>query len=252
VPPVGGAANVLADGLTSTLPPALLSGSRLKGKAALHVTNRSAATVAGAAVVTVYLSADDLVDAADAQLAVLRTTLRVPAGAGKNLNVKLGGVLPPVPDGTYKLLATLRRPDLGTDAVATGNTVRVAAPMIDLRPTAATLAPARAARGRTVTVALTLENRGNVAARGGAAVTLSARPTAATDAAPAPPVTVPAKLNLPPGRSGTVRVKFVVPPELPPGEYELLAELGAGSLGGGATVTVVDPTPIVTGVLVVT
>jgi hypothetical protein len=226
--------------MSVSLPPVVLSGSKTKAKAAVQLVNRSFRAASGPAVLRLYASTDDVINAADAPVGELRTKLKLGAGASKRLSVRLAA-MPALPDGTYHLLAQLDRPDGGTDVVAAPGAFTVAAPSIVLRPTAArfTLPPTRS--GPTRTMELTIENAGNVAARGQASV----RVTAAIDGTPVLAET-PVRLNLAPGKSQTLRVRVAVPPALQGSSFTALAGLSAGSIAGavvpldGASVVITD------------
>ena len=221
----------LAEMLTANLPASVLSGSKLRARATVQVANRSPAAVNGPATLRLYLSSDENVDGTDVQVGgtdvqvgEMRTNLKLRVGAGRKLNVKLA-TLPVMPDGSYRLLARLDRPDGGTDVIAAANAVAVAAPTIVIRPTGGRTTMRNG--GTSGTAEVVIENSGNVPARGSASLRL-------TVPQPGAPVLadVPARLNIPPGRSATIRVRFVVPPAAVGSTNTVLASLSAGSIAG--------------------
>jgi hypothetical protein len=211
--------------LTAFFPPNVMSGGPVRARAVLTLVNRTTESIDGQATVRLSLSTDASLEAGDTQVLELTTTLRLRAGGVKRLTIPVSQ-LPPMPDGVFRLVAELVRPDGGTDLLSAAIPVNVAEGRVELRTTTAAAASRAARAGRFASVRLSVENRGNVAARGLASVTLRI-PGGRTLA-----TAVPARMNLAPGRSGTLRVRFAVPADLPPGTYDVVADLAGGSITG--------------------
>jgi hypothetical protein len=199
--------------ISTTLPDAAVSGSNLKAKALLGLVNLSAESISADGTVAMFLSSDDSFDAGDTSVgepSAIRLQMR---GYGmKRVPLRIANV-PPVPDGTYHLLA---RVDAGGAGAAVAATVKT----IDLRPPVAALqvstAGPAAREGLNYVVPVAIHNLGNMAARGPAMLSLSLDSGDGGARAPAA-ATAQVKLNLKPGATLVRKIVFQLPAELSPG-----------------------------------
>jgi len=117
-----------------------------------------------------------------------------------------------------------------------GSSTGAAGPSLTISPAfvkviASNVAPAAAvAPGKKTSLALTLQNQGNVPAMGTSSMTIAASvdPSGAGGTMLA---TVPLRVKLKTGASGHYKVKFTVPASLPAGRYYLAVQLNVAALG---------------------
>ena len=136
-----------------------------------------------------------------------------------------------MPDGVYHLLAQVQAPDGTTTVAAAPDTVRIAAPFVDLRASAPVV-PARLRAGRRATAVVPLDNLGNVPARGSVPVTLYASRDPVLDPGDLALGTFPLKLSLKPGAAKRFKVKFVPPGDSGAGTgWYAIASIAGGAAG---------------------
>jgi hypothetical protein len=209
-------------------------GGDKKAKAALAVTltNAGADNYNGAVTVAVFASTDGTTNPGPAtQIGTVNAKLKLKPGATKS--VKLNAAIPALADGDYTLIATVSGPGAdNVEFIKSGPAVRVEQPVIRLNALPAP--PGKPlAFGKSASLALPLQNNGNVMAKG----TVSIELLASRDGSPANAVslgTVNAKVGVKPGASKATKFKLTLPASLPDGAgtYVLLAKLtSAGSLG---------------------
>jgi uncharacterized delta-60 repeat protein len=211
---------------------AFVGGGKLP--AALSVTNAGPGTPTQPTTVTLYLSIDVGVDAADRVIGTVN--VRRPLKPGKVAKAKLNKIVVPadVAAGTYRLLAkadaenAIGESNEGNNT-ADGGTITVAPPFTDAVPVS--LSTVKVRNGRA-SATLLVRNDGNVALRGTISGTLYASTDAAIDAGDSTLGTYTAKSSIKPGASKKVKVKFAVPAGVV-GPFTLIATAAAPG----------DPTP---------
>ena len=235
LPPVGGAPAPLLQFLTASLPPTAIGGTRVRAKAMLQLTNRSANPVVGQAIVRLLLSADTTADANDAEVTSVAAKLKIAPGKSKRLSLKLPA-LPSIIDGKYYLLAEVERPGVVAEAIAAATPITVAAPVADVRVNELRLEQPSSPTGMTSTL-MSLENLGNVPAQGTFTIKMSAHPAdggepiALSEAIPVP-------INLKAGKpSRPVRVKFSPLEGIPVEQYVLKAEVSFEAIPNAANMS---------------
>jgi hypothetical protein len=171
--------------------------------------------------VTVVLSTDQTLDPGDAALPPVTRPLKLKPGLSKAVPVKISA-FPAVPEGTYYLLARASSASAGdSDVAVSATTITVAAPFRDLVPTfVASPTGARTPGGRGV-ARLSVMNQGNVTASGALSVTLLAEGPGGQSSLGS----FDARLNLKPGKSKLLKLRFVLPTA--GGEYTLKAVVGS-------------------------
>ncbi len=224
--PAGLPAGTLAATFTASLAGATFAGAKA-GTATVTVTAPASSAVNGPVTVSLFASPDlSLFDAT--QVSAARTQdLSLKAGASKTLRVPVS-LFGSTPAGTYHLIAAVQAPD--------GTTTAVAGPSVTIVKRAATIAasdlsamPATVDPGAKVTLALTLQNTGNIPAAGTASLAIFLS-TSASGAGVTPAATVPLRVKLPAGQSKPYRVRFAIPRATAAGSYYLVASLAAGTL----------------------
>jgi hypothetical protein len=217
----------------ATLPPAVVAGAKVKGaKVSVLVTNNGTAALNGPVTVSLFASADDALDGADAAVAAPVTKrLKIAPGASKTVKLKVT-TLPTVADGAYRLVAqTTADAGVTVGADASDTTVNIAAPFVDLSGSFPTSPPSRPVRaGRTASIPLTISNAGNIPVTGTIGVVFSA----GLDQDPGDgDVVLPAgtlRLKLKAASAKVFRVKVTVPDTLAAGPYFLSAAIDSGEV----------------------
>lgn len=228
-----------------TLPPAV------KKEVTVRVANRGNATAAGAVTVRLFASADAALDAADMPLGQTTKSLKLKAGGGKALKVR---ITPPagLASGNYSLLAQVETAAAGSnadpanDVAASPAPVAVQEPFVDLTGTFAAQ-PYRpialTGRGREAKVRVKVVNNGNAPASGPLAVSLYLSSDATLDAADAPIVTkAVGQVNLKARRSKVVTLRFTLPPGTTAGTFRLLAVVNSAAVNGTGGIPESDTT----------
>jgi subtilase family serine protease len=153
-----------------TLAAAVVSGSKSTASVSLSLTNNGNVTATGNTRIGIYASPDG--SAADATLITTVTRrLSVAVGRSTSLTVPLGQ-LPAGLDGNYKILAQVADPDSNITSAATSSTVKFAPAFVAFTLSAITASPASVTVGEPVTMTITIQNTGNIAATGPATIQL--------------------------------------------------------------------------------
>ena len=227
---VGSAADAdLVTTITAKLPTAtLVAGPKAKGTARVSIANngQTATTKLNAPVpVSLYLSDNNSRDSSDILLGTQTKPLVLKTGKAKSLNFKFSYPAN-IGNGAYFLIAeadtgnTLTEANESNNVAVTSNSVSLAQPFLDLRaaigrPTGtSSLTP-----GGAATSSINVINDGNVQLNQNVTITLAASSDAAAD--PSDPVlaTFTKKLNIKPGATKAVIIKFNFPQSLPAGSY---------------------------------
>jgi hypothetical protein len=222
----------LAEGITTNLPSQLVGGAKLKSSADVQLVNRLGAAFSDVVVVTVFASADGVLDGSDVQVATMTKRLKIAAGKSKTLRVKLTSA-PAMPMGPFQLLAKIDRTNTGgSDVVATAGTFTLSEANVRLQATAPIVASPTLARGRKARVKISVSNVGRFPSSGLEIVTLYAR-SRAPGASGGPESLIPlaeAKLRarLAPARTATLSFKFTAPASLVAGSYDLVSVVTMG------------------------
>ena len=218
----------LAPTILSDLPAAVVGGD--PGRVKIRIENKGTATYDRTAAITLYASADAVLDATDVSMTTIPDRpLRI--GPGGHKDVRVGFNYPTsLPDGTYFVIAKVDPGTAVVDADPTNNTstsatpVRIQAPFVDLRADTIHVATGPLGAG-TNRVDVTVSNLGNVPVVGPLTISLSAVPPglAGTETALGQ-VTRVVKIGENGGRK-TFRITFLLPLALPRGTYFLHARV---------------------------
>ena len=212
-----------------TIPPAV--GGARGGKATVAIRNSGTQpAVARRMVVTLFLSADPLLDPSDTQVATKTMNYRANPGARpKNAKFKFNWPNPSGGSTGYQLLAHVDATNVLAERAESNNVaftpVTVAPPFVDLTGTVGAI-PASMVAGQRVRIPLSVLNSGNVPAVG----TVTYRVLASTDGTLSSNdielASLPKRLALKPTpRPRNVPLAFAVPTTLTAGTYNLLVQI---------------------------
>jgi hypothetical protein len=144
----------------------------------VHLTNDGSDTVIGKTTITLQLSPDPAEDSNAVNLVSISRQLHLKMG--KTITVPIGvRSLPLAPTGTVFLLAAIIDP-AGASTFATGGSINVVPPTIDLSPLVVT-PPVNAKPGKKGVSRVTITNTGNIPAVGNLAIDLQASISGAID-----------------------------------------------------------------------
>ena len=225
------AADIVASELRGQLPLDLVNGTRGRVRGlAVGLNNAGNAAVQEQVVIRLVASADDVVDVNDPVLVEQTTRLRLNAGQGRRVPIRLRTVPDNVPQNSYRLFAVVDHTNVvaedneGNNAVGSSGSVAIGPPFVNLTATRVFVGPSLTS-GRRGSLALTVLNAGNTNARGTANVSVTFTPVspgAATEA------TVPVRVRIRARKEGLLRGRLNVPAGLAPGQYTITATLGTG------------------------
>ena len=140
-----------------------------------------------------------------------------------------------MPDGSYFLLSqitpgtTITDPNPANNVAASDQPITVAAPFTDL---SGQLGPilASVTRGKKSTITLDVMNGGNITAAGPISIAVLARPAGAADATTDTELkTFAVRLNVKPGATRRLRLRYTVPTTLPAGDYQVVAQIDSAN-----------------------
>jgi hypothetical protein len=227
----GGAENEEALGslvptLFTNVPSSAVGGRKVKGASAVvDITNIAPDTYNGDVTVTLFASLNATLESGtDAPISSLTRKIRIDSAQSKSLKLKIAR-FPSVPDGDYVIIAQVSSPTAGAGTNSNDEAIRIAAPFVDLSGTFAPV-PATLTRGKRARLSLTVNNAGNVNAKGTIPVTVavSSDPGGAGATTIA---TVNAKLSLKANASRTLKFNFTLPAEAPAGAQFFVVTLGS-------------------------
>jgi cyclophilin family peptidyl-prolyl cis-trans isomerase len=208
----------------SVAPASLVAGGQ--GKMVLTVRNGGTAAMSGNATIKVYIATDEAGAHAAAPIGTLKTMLKL--GIGRSTNVTIAFTAPAnLTEGDYHLVAVLDSARQVSELNETNNTavstqsVHIAPKFVDLRAAfLGRVGPTILAK-KANSVSLLVTNLGNTTASGGAIIRLfeSADQNHSSDRLLA---TLPKTINLAPGKSVVIPLKFT-PTSVSAGQEFLLA-----------------------------
>jgi Tol biopolymer transport system component len=241
--PVGtGSVNVTAvpaEGadIVVTIPGAIVPAvAGFKGKQKVLLQNTGTQAIATKSKITVglFLSNDSLLDSSD-----------VPVGAPKliKFNAKPNArpkpvafkFLWPTPSGSntgFQLLAAADTtnviPERSEENNVAASPVTLAPPFVDLSGSLGAI-PATLAAGQRVRLPFTIQNNGNVPAKGTISLKLLASADDEAGTGDSEIVTLIKRINLRPGKPKLLPLSFVMPSTIAAGDYKLLVQIDSGS-----------------------
>ncbi len=191
----------LSETLTSTLPPALVSGTKAKGTVTLLISNDGNVPSKGST--TIDITASLTSGALGTTIANLSKTLSILPGKSAKVAVPIKSI-PALADGDYFLVAQVTDPFAGGTSIASSTgTTNIAAPFISLVPVFTT--GIKIAANSTAIASLTITNNGNVPPIGNSQIVLFA--SASLDISESPQlVSQTVRLPIRPGKSKIVKI----------------------------------------------
>ncbi len=212
----------------TAFPAAVVGGAKAKGASAIvTITNVAEAAYSGPVTVTLFASTDAALDTTvDPELVTVVKKLKLDSAESKSLRIKVSQ-FPSAPDGNYLVIARVSGDGVAAGTNASDDVVNIAAPFVDLSGAFATT-PVTVAKGKKAKTAVTVNNSGNIDAKGtvAVAVALSTDPTGAN---PVSIATVNAKLVIKAGKSKALKLNFTVPAGTAPGAYFVVATLDSAN-----------------------
>jgi hypothetical protein len=203
------------------------------------ITNSTATLAAGPAAVTVFASADGVVDPSDLTIGTVTKGLKLKPGQSKPVKVKVQFPAPAA-DGDFQILASATFNGADGGLAAGASPVHVEQPRVDLAGLPGAGGGGVFSLGAKAKLSVPLVNRGNVPAKGSLNLDLLASTDGTTDpAASFVLATLPSvKAAVKPGATRNLKLKFALPPSFPAGfaatpgtAYFLLVRLSASTVG---------------------
>jgi len=207
----------LMPSFVSDLPTEVVGGD--SGRVTLNIANKGTATFLGGANITLYASADNVLDTTVDPVVKQVSGLPLKIGIGGDKNVKINFNYPlNLPDGSYQFIATVNSgkavdSNLSNNTAVTPDTVFIRRAFIDIRADSISVISGPLRVGGVNVVEVKVTNLGNVAVRGPLGISLAA--TSPTLAGAVPLVKVVRQANLKPLGSQKFKVSFQLPPSLP-------------------------------------
>ena len=203
------------------LPPAVVAGSKTKVAAVIKIINTGNILSRGNTAISLYASPDGTV----AGGTLIKTVLRKLAiRAGKSISVSIPlDAYPSVADGACSIVAQVIDPLSQASSETSASIVQIARAHIDLAAVALTV-PASAATGKSITVALSLNNLGNIIAAGHLEIAFIGS-ASSNGSNPFALATLQTTIRLQPGKIQIVHLKVPVPAGVPLGTMYLTADV---------------------------
>jgi subtilase family serine protease len=207
----------LAPSFVSDLPTEVVGGD--PGKVTLNIANKGTAAFNGGANITLYASADNVLDTTLDPVVKQVSGLPLKIGIGGDKNVKISFNYPlNLTDGNYQFFATVGTGNAvdtnpSNNTAITPDAVFIRRAFIDIRADSisVTSGPLRVGGRNTVEVKVT--NLGNVAVRGPLGISLSATSTSLVSGVPL--IKVVRDANIAPLGTQTFKINFQLPANLP-------------------------------------
>jgi hypothetical protein len=198
-----------------TLASAVVGGSKSKAVATVKITNGGNVASTGTTTVGIYASPDGNTDDA-VLIEPLPKKISIKPGGSATIAVPLK-LIPASLDGTYTILAEVTDPDGQTTSVNSGTTVQVAPAFVSIAASSAVFSPSTIAAGKTATLTVTLENRGNVPTTGQATIGIGLSTDGTTEAPN--PASLFKTVALPVAKPVVLHLKFTIPSTTEAGAY---------------------------------
>lgn len=226
----------LTASFVGAFPASVLSGSKGKGK--LRIINQGAAISSSGTQVSLYASSDPALSGGDTLITTFSTgPLKLKSGGSKVIPINFS-FPSAIADGSYFLLASvdssnqIMESDESNNTTATASAVVISAPFVDLAGRFGTL-PAALASGKNISLPLTIQNLGNLAATGTIDVDLFASSDATLDETDKSLATnIPVKINIKPGKSQNVKLRIPAGTSFVAGSDFLIANINTTQLLG--------------------
>ena len=221
--------------IVATIPGTLLPQvSGFRGRQRVFIQNTGTQPVAGRITVGLYLSADSLLDPSDASLGNKVVNYRARPNA-RPRPVAFRYIWPTNsgPNQAFQLLAVADSTNVVAERSEQNNIafapVTVAPPFVDLSGGLGPI-PTSLVAGQRVRLPFTIQNNGNVPARGAISLKLLASGDELLGSNDTEIITLIKRVSLRPGRPRLMPLSFVMPSTVPAGTYRLLVQIDSAEI----------------------
>ena len=220
--------------IVTTIPGTILPAvAGFKGKQKVFIQNTGTQPVAGKITVGLFLSTDSLLDPSDTPIASKVVNYKAkPNARPRNVPFKF---VWPTPGGSttgFQLLAAADTtnvvPERSEQNNVASSPVTVAPPFFDLSGSLGAI-PTSLAAGQRVKLPFTIQNNGNVPAKGAITIRLLASGDDVLGTNDTEIITLPKKISLKPGKPRLLPLSFVMPSTVAAGTYRLLVHIDSGN-----------------------
>jgi hypothetical protein len=215
----------LVAALTTKMPASVVAGTKSTGSARLTITNSGTQLAKGTITINVYVSPTQGIPGGAPLLLTL--TKKVNLKPGKHMTVGLPRFTWPANlNGPFFLVANVNashaiaETNFADNVAASATPVTVAPPFVDIQNLWNGVLPRVFTAGKRVSIPVLLQEKGNIAARGTATITVQAS-TSGTAAGAVTLGTATPRVNIAAGKKQTARAVFTMP-TLPAGTYHVL------------------------------
>lgn len=203
---------------STTLPTEIVAGARVHGTVTVTLANETGSAILLDQITVFASTTDDTVNATPLIAKSYEKALEIPAGQTKFVKFTINPFPQAIGSGTYKLLAQATTSLSQTINAASGPSVTVAAPFVNLITAANTgkVMPNPVKAGKSVTVTINLDNSGNITT-GLATLNIGLSTDDQTETTTIE--TTVAHISIKPGHTGVLRVHFKIPATTAAGLY---------------------------------
>jgi hypothetical protein len=203
--------------LKSSLPASIVGGTKVHGSFSLSITNTGTTLSNGLDQIGIYASTTGSIDSSSTLIASLTNKkLKLKAGQTTKLSVPLKNLS--LPAGSYTLLAQTTDYNKLVTPSTTGPSLVVAAPFVSVSAVVGPVKPVTVIAGKSVSVAVTLTNAGNINSTGKMNVAFGLSSDGATLAIPLTTVTKAVTVKSG-GKATPLHLPFKIPVGTAAGTY---------------------------------
>jgi dUTPase len=192
------------------LPVSAIAGQKVAVSLPLSL-KATGSTLKGKYVVYIYADASTTLSGQQVLVGTFSISATIKSGKIRAWSLRLTSLPSSLPADTYHILAEVVDPTGAASLVATSQTLQVLAPAITLMASVGVVSPKDLVLGKAGSVAITVENTGNVTASGPLAIVLSASTDGTLAGIVSTLVSETIKVNLVPRRRLAFRLRFKAP-----------------------------------------
>lgn len=237
--------DLAATDLSTNFPAAAVGGAKARNaKAKLTVGNVGDTDVRGLVTARLFLSSDTTLDGGDTLISESTKNARFKPGREKRFNLKVRE-FPSLPDGSYRVLATLvyntsviTDTDPSNDTAVANEVITLAAPFVDLNSTFASLPISPLTVGKSSKATVRIENAGNTDYKGQISTLLLSSEDQVIDGLDPSLDTVDKNFTIKAGKAKQVRLAFQPQSPIPqPGVFLAASITGSASSPASSDLT---------------